>query len=189
MQYWSIKTSSLQEQVYILQQSSSTVSKQIITNQKTYSWPDNKCADNMNEGLLETAEKRICIGPGDTWANQVKGSLISMENSVAEEALLHKRCNTNFSRGSSFNTDGAGGRTQDGFRLGLFDKRFTRLETELERSLFTLEQIHEKVISMDKSPDSSYLYSNKELYEKTKYGSKQISGVNPANTRRPEDVP
>ena len=143
----------------------------------------------MKVGLLETAEKRICIDPGNTWTNQVKESLISMDNSVAEEALLHKRCNTNFCRGSSFNADGAGGRTQDGFRLGLFDKRCTRLETELEHSLFTLEQTHEKVISMDKSPDSSYLYSNKELYEKTKYGSKQISRVIPANTRRPEDIP
>ena len=34
MQYWSIKTSSIQEQVYTLQESGFTVSKQLITSQK-----------------------------------------------------------------------------------------------------------------------------------------------------------
>ena len=67
-----------------------------------------------------------------------------MNDLVAEEALLHKRCNRNFSRGSSFNTVGARGRMQ-------------------EHSLFTLEQIHQKMISMDKSPDKSLVYSKKHL--------------------------
>ena len=109
---------------------------------KTYSQPDNKSADNLKKRLLETTEKRIHIDPGDTWAIQVKGRLISVNDLVAEEALLHKRCNTNFSHGSSFNTDGAGGRKQDDFRLELFDELCTWLETELEHSLFTLEQIN-----------------------------------------------
>ena len=86
-----------------------------------------------------------------------------MNDLVAEEALLHKRCNTNFSRESSFNTDGAGGRKQDDFRLELFDELCTWLETELKHSLFTLEQIHQKMISMDKSPDKSLVYSQKHL--------------------------
>ena len=79
-----------------------------------------------------------------------------MNDLVVEEALLPKRCNTNFACGSSFSTDGAGGRKQDDFRLELFDEISTWLETELEHSLFTLEQIHEKMISMDKSPDKSF---------------------------------
>ena len=45
-----------------------------------------------------------------------------MNDLVAEEPLLHKRCNTNFPRGSRFNADGAGGRKQDDFRLELFDE-------------------------------------------------------------------
>ena len=89
---------------------------------KAYSRPDNKSADDLKMRLLETAEKRICIDPGGTWTIQVKGRLISMNDLVAEEAQLHKRCNTNFSRGSSFNADGAGGRKQDDFRLELFDE-------------------------------------------------------------------
>ena len=65
------------------------------------------------------------MDPGDKWAIQVKGRLISLNDLVAEEALLHKRCNTNFSRGSSFNTDDASGRKQDDFRLELFDELCT----------------------------------------------------------------
>ena len=130
---------------------------------KTYSQPDNKSADDLKKRLLETAEKQIRIDPGDTWVIQVKGGLISMNDLVAEEALLHKRCNTDFSRESNFNTDGAGGRKQDDFRLELFDELCTWLETELEHSLFTLEQIHQKMISRDKSPDKSLVYSKKNL--------------------------
>ena len=130
---------------------------------KTYSRPDNKSADDLKKRLLETAEKRIRIDAGDTWAIQVKGRLISMNDLVAEETLLHKRCNTNFSRESNFNTDGASGRNQDDFRLELFDELCTWLETEPEHSLFTLEQIHQKMISMDKSPGKSLVYSKKHL--------------------------
>ena len=86
-----------------------------------------------------------------------------MNDLVAEEALLHKRCNTNLSCGSSFNTDGVGGRKQDDFRQELFDELCTWLETELEHSLFKLEQIHQMMISMNKSPDKSLAYLKKHL--------------------------
>ena len=74
---------------------------------KIFSRPDIESVDDLKKKLLETAEKRIRIDPGDIWAIQVKVWLISMNYLVGEEALLHKRCNTNFSRWSSFNTDGA----------------------------------------------------------------------------------
>ena len=86
-----------------------------------------------------------------------------MNDLVAEEVLLRKRCNTNFSRGSSFNKDDMGERKQDDLRVELFDKFCTWLETELEHSLFTLEQLHQKMISIDKSPDKSLVYSKKYL--------------------------
>ena len=85
MQYWPIKTSSIQEQVYTLQQSSFTftLSKQLITSQKDLQ-PDNKSADDLKKRLLEIAEKRIRIDLGDTWDIQVKGRLISINDVVAE---------------------------------------------------------------------------------------------------------
>ena len=128
---------------------------------RTYSQPDNKSPDDLKKRLLKTAEKRIRIDPGDTWTIQVKGKLISMNELVVEEALLQERCNTNFSRGSSFSTDGAGGRKQDKIQLQLFDKLCTWTETELEHSVLTLEQIHQKMTSMDISPDKSLVYSKK----------------------------
>ena len=45
----------------------------------------------------------------------------------------------------------------------MFDKLCTWLETELEHSLFTLEQLHQKMNSIDKSPDKSLVYSKKHL--------------------------
>ena len=83
MQCWPIKTSSIQEQVYTLQQSSFTLSKQLITSQKDLQ-PDNTSADDLKKRLLEIAEKRIRIDPGDTWDIQVKGRLISINDVVAE---------------------------------------------------------------------------------------------------------
>ena len=86
-----------------------------------------------------------------------------------------------FSCGSSFNTDGAGGRKQDNFQLELFDKLCTWLETELEHSLFTLEQIHQKMISVGKSPDKSLAYLQKHLrnilvdrYDQKMYFTSQV---------------
>ena len=82
-------------------------------------------------GYLKLQKKRICNDPGDTWKTndpgdtwtiQVRGMLISMNDSVAEEALLHKWCNTNFSRRSSFNTDDVGGRKQGYCWLELLDE-------------------------------------------------------------------
>ena len=59
--------------------------------------------------------------------------------------------------------DDTGGRKQDDLRVELFDKLCTWLETELEHSLFTLEQLHQKMISTDKSRDKSLVCSKKYL--------------------------
>ena len=56
-----------------------------------------------------------------------------------------------------------GGRKQDDFRLESFDELFTWLKTELEHGLFTFEQVHQKMISIDKSPGKSLVYSKQHL--------------------------
>ena len=71
MHYWAIKTSSIEEQVYTLEQSSFTVSKQLTLAKKTYRRPDNKSADELKKRLFQTAEKRIRIDPLDTRPIQV----------------------------------------------------------------------------------------------------------------------
>ena len=56
----------------------------------TYSRPDNKSVDYLKIGLHETAVKQIHIDSGDTYAIQIKGRLILMNDLVAEDALLQK---------------------------------------------------------------------------------------------------
>ena len=63
---------------------------------KTYTRPDNKTADRLKSRLLKTVEERLSKNPDDKWAIEVKGRLMGMNDLVAEEVLLHKRCNTNF---------------------------------------------------------------------------------------------
>ena len=53
--------------------------------------------------------------------------------------------------------------SKNDFRLELFDELCISLEAELEHSLFTSQQIHQKMIFMDKSPDKSLVYSRKHL--------------------------
>ena len=65
--------------------------------------------------------------------------------------------------GISFNTAGVGGRNQYDFWLELFDELYTWLETELERSWFKLEQIQPKMITIDKFPNKSIVYSKQHL--------------------------
>ena len=66
-------------------------------------------------------------------------------------------------RGVSFNTAGVGSRNQYDFWLELFDELYTWLETGLERSWFKLEQIQPKMITIDKFPDKSIVYSKQHL--------------------------
>ena len=63
---------------------------------KTYTWQDNKTADQLKLRLLKTVEEQLSKNPDDKWAIEVKGRLMGMNTLVVEEILLHKRCNTNF---------------------------------------------------------------------------------------------
>ena len=65
MLYLSIKTSSIQEQVYNLQNSSFTASKQLARKtslaRKTYSQPGNKSADGLKKRLLEMQKNKYAL--------------------------------------------------------------------------------------------------------------------------------
>ena len=88
---------------------------------KTYSKPDNLTADDLKVRLLKTAEERLQKNCTDKWALEVKGRLMGISDLVAEETLLHKRCNTNFLNGRSNNKDGEIGRKIDEDRQTLFE--------------------------------------------------------------------
>ena len=86
-----------------------------------------------------------------------------MNDLVADKSLSNKRCNANVTHGSCLNTDGVDGRKQGDFPLELFDELCLWMETELKHSFPIMEQIHQKMIFLDKYLDKSLVYSRKHL--------------------------
>ena len=87
---------------------------------------------------------------------------------VAEEALLHKLCSTKFLNFHDLSTEQGGGRKIDEDRKALLSKLCDRLDNEMEHNLFTLDQVHEKMRSLDQTADKSLAYSKRYLKEKLK---------------------
>ena len=112
-----------------------------------YSRPDNITADKLKKRLLKTANERLQNESNDKWAIEVKGRLMGINDLVAEESLLHKRCNTNFLCGGNQNAEGESGRKKDDSHLKQFNELCDWLEEEMEHNLFTLDQLHRKLLS------------------------------------------
>ena len=132
---------------------------------KTYSRPDSKTAEDLKRRVLKTANERLRFSSNDKWAMEVKGRLMGINDLVAEEALMHKRCNSNFLRFGS-NDEGDSGRKVDDERLTLLNELCEWLDQEMEHNLFTLDQLYKKMLSLDKSPDKSLAYTKRYLKSK-----------------------
>ena len=133
---------------------------------KTYSRPDNLTAADLKKRLIDTANTRLNRNSNDRWALDVKGRLLGINDLVAEEALLHKRCNSNFSCGGTQTPEGKIGRKRDNERLELFNEFCDWLDKQMEHRLFTLDQLHEKLFSLDKTPNKDLAYTKRYLKEK-----------------------
>ena len=123
-------------------------------------------ADDLKKCLLKPAEERLQKDSGDKWALEVFGRLQGIIDLVPKEALLHKRCNTNFIRGSTCKADGGSGRKKEDERIRLFEQLCDWLEGEMEHSLLTLQQVYQKLLALDPSPDKSLSYSKRYLKDK-----------------------
>ena len=133
---------------------------------KTYSRPDSLTAPELKKRLLQTADERLASNTGDQWAVEVKGRLLGITDFVAAETLLHKRCNTNFFSGRGNDADGDSGRKIDADRQNLFDTLCTILDEEMEQHLFTLEEIHQKMVDLDETEEKSQAYTKWHLKTK-----------------------
>ena len=133
---------------------------------KTYSRPDNLTAADLKKRLIDTANTRLNRNSNDRWALDVKGRLLGINDLVAEEALLHKRCNSNFSCRGTQTPEGKIGRKRDNERLELFNEFCDWLDKQMEHRLFTLDQLHEKLLSLDKTPNKDLAYTKRYLKEK-----------------------
>ena len=102
--------------------------------------------------------------PDDKWAIEVKGRLMGMNDLVAEEVLLNKSYNTNlFSERRNQHSEGDRGRKPDEGRVKLFKDLYNWLEKGMEGNLFPLDQLHEKLVSFDKTPDKALAYTKRYL--------------------------
>ena len=113
---------------------------------------------------MKTVEERLSKNPDDKWAIEVKGRLMGMNDLVAEEVFLHKSCNTSFfsERGNQHSEEDRG-RKRDKGRVKLFKELCNWLEEEMEDNLFTLDHLHEKLVSLDKTPDKALAYTKRYL--------------------------
>lgn len=68
---------------------------------KVHSWLDNETATDLKRRLSQTTDERLPNDAHDAWPVDIKGSLIGINNLVANKTLLHKRCNTIFFKGES----------------------------------------------------------------------------------------
>ena len=136
--------------------------------EKNYSQPDNLTSGELMNRFVKAADDRLAIDSNDKWAIEVKGRLLGINDLVAEEALLHKLCSTKFLNFRDLRTEQGGGRKIDEDREALLIKLCDWLDNEMEHNLFTLDQVHEKMRSLDQTADKSLAYSKRYLKEKLK---------------------
>ena len=68
---------------------------------KVHSWLDNETATDLKRRLSQTTDERLRNDANDAWPVDIKGSLLGINNLVANKTLLHKRCSTIFFKGES----------------------------------------------------------------------------------------
>ena len=131
---------------------------------KTHTRPDNETKDRLKSRLLKRVEERLSKNPDDKWAIEVKGRLMGMNDLVAEEVLLRKRCNTNFfSERGNQHSEVVHGRNQTKVVWSYSKSCATDWKRKIEDNLFTLDQLHEKLVSFEKTPDKALTYTKRYL--------------------------
>ena len=56
---------------------------------KVHSWLDNETATDLKRRLSQTTDERLRNDANDAWPVDIKGSLLGINNLVANKTLLH----------------------------------------------------------------------------------------------------
>ena len=114
----------------------------------------------MRDKLLECCGKR-----GDTWASEVQNRLHGCIDLVAAEAIYHANCYSRFLLNKVQNASATSvvGRPQDKEMLHWFKKLCEWLESNPDAELYTLTELHAKMVEIS---DGGEVYSLKRLKQK-----------------------
>ena len=121
--------------------------------------------DEKKTRKVETLEIREnilkqCVVRADTWGLEVQGRLMTCCDLVAEEAVYHKNCHSNFFK---IVTYGKSGRPVNAAKAETFEKLCEWLEVN-DFEMLTLQDVVDKARVI--VPDNDYVYSEKWLKQK-----------------------
>ena len=114
----------------------------------------------MRDKLLECCSKR-----GDAWASEVQNRLHGCIDLVAAEAIYHVNCYSRFllNKRNASSAARVLGRPQDKGMLYWFQRLCQWLESEADAELYTLTELHAKMVEFSGGSD---VYTLKRLKQK-----------------------
>ena len=126
---------------------------------------EKRSQDEKKTRKVETLEIREnilkqCIVRADTWKLEVQGRLMTCCNLVAEEAVYHKNCHSNFFK---IVTYGKSGRPVNATKAETFEMLYEWLEVN-DFEMLTLQDVVDKARVI--VPDNDCVYSEKWLKQK-----------------------
>jgi hypothetical protein len=104
--------------------------------------------------LLERCKER-----GDEWASEIEQRVLACIDLVAAEAVYHDQCFSRFMLKKYLDKRNAGGKHQDGCRhqdkslMHWFGLLISWLESESGAELYTLSELHSKMVELSDGSD------------------------------------
>ena len=119
----------------------------------------------VRDSLIARAKERK-----DDWGDQVLGRLLTCNDLIAEEAVYHQNCMNRFRINRLNANTGKKGRPVNTPMMKAYERVCYWLENETDCELYTLQELHEKMVSF---ADGGEVYTVKTLKQKLKESYKE----------------